>query len=537
MEHLPDRSNSRGLVEMDLLLSRQVYAALKKDMFSNRNHSEYSTAGLKRFLGALCVVLSLSAFMNTAKAADAQAPYGLNFAVVAPERKADGRYWDSPGNTPRGYLPDIFVCLRATEKRWDCAQNCQDSRSCWGTLKIQGYTSLTIGVFDRDLQRNDPMYKFKEIKSPGKCNPCILQYDDGSIMLYKTDEANSWARIGSRYGCPSPFADPTAGNWCQRWERLQELCKTESSGICKIAATEQEFATIEVNNLSKNELDNLPLECRIGYLERLGANPKDSARRTESEIIDAASALYLSNRGIYKDPDLATHKASYDAIAEELRGYLDRLANADPDNWQNVNLLNRAQDREAIPDLVLSELGRDTSHYRYAVDVSLEFCPANAVVDPRQNVDQFPIRRIVICENSFAQKKIVEQIYILIEEAYHLHQFKMSDEYCSNEYESDKYKLYAINHRHIVPGPKDLLSFEFMQAFIASSYYKWEKGYGSDSYYDQGLITSAYHNQPMEYNAKLVAGYIVGRAICYKDQKKNPIDGDDNGSTFGLQCQ
>ena len=173
-----------------------------------------------------CVLLIL-----LAQATIAQETMGLYFRVIAPETKTDGTSWEPDVD---GGLPDIFVCFRATTRRWDCAPPCQDSRECAGKLNVVPVGKpLTIGVFDRDIQQNDPMYNLN-IKDARRCtsgqgNPCRFAYGGRIAVTFSNSPVPFYGGAGDDTlgNCHGDFCCPEGEVlWVEKkWGYTYKYCQ------------------------------------------------------------------------------------------------------------------------------------------------------------------------------------------------------------------------------------------------------------------------------------------------------------------------
>jgi hypothetical protein len=234
---------------------------------------------------------------------------------------------------------------------------------------------------------------------------------------------------------------------------------------------------------------------------------------------------------MYRDPELLSqaNRRIYGEIAEKLRDMWDRLNVPADDVTADVlpqySMDLRPEKLRVLPDLLLNKLGRQMVPVR----VSEAQTPENAYLCTKNiKDDKCPNARkeIVIVNPKFRNMGIIEQAFALIEEAYHAHQNDMTDEYADDEIDvSDPryyvYKLYTINFTH---PAKTVASSEPYKSYNKETSVRLRQTQRPNFYLQEGdIIYGAYYNQPHDYNAKYVAGYIIGRALCYKNQKPDPM--------------
>jgi hypothetical protein len=486
----------------------------------------------------------------------AQANTSLYFCVVAPELNAKGRPWDKElGHT----LPDIFVCLGEPDpetgavKKWNCdknwSKNCKDTKLCQSRLnEVPINTELKIGVFDNDdFQKNkvDKIYEPVNMPNAGDCTagPSIrCQYwSRRDPNLPPPDEAPIARFRASEFPCGSCLAERSVENW---YIKLDTCFKNPYLPACYAIKVEGEVAYQELKELyelSEKDWFGLKLECRIGYLERLALYYKVFGQTSQhaTPVMDEIERLYRLKRGVYRDPVLVSNASEriYWEVAEVLRGLWDKY-NLDADKLPLKSMGLTPRELQVIPDLLLKRLYEQekTEVKNYARNPITLYVSENAkkpqnayfcndCIDGERQ-EKGGKYEIVVVKPKFRELGFLEQSFALIEEAYHAHQHDMTVTYLNKRIEvsnprHDVYKLYTIN-------------FVVQAVTLPSSLrYRLVNKDGSDLirttqrpnfYLQEGdIIYGAYYNQPHDYNAKYVAGYIIGRALCYKNQKPDPM--------------
>jgi hypothetical protein len=157
------------------------------------------------------LIVVLIFFLTAPSTTSAQGMVDAQFHVIAPDKKPNGKFWDSATGgilvgRVRGILPDIAVCARLAGSRPVCAPICHDSQECRGTLRAPAGRSLTVEVTDMDVKQHDPMYRLT-VANPASCKPCRFKNTAGGITMVLSVEGDLQKHTTAT--CPNPAARST----------------------------------------------------------------------------------------------------------------------------------------------------------------------------------------------------------------------------------------------------------------------------------------------------------------------------------------